>query len=671
MRSENIPSRDSLLPPSRDTIEDYDDETDFESDSESQSTISRLSPTQLPIQPLTTITKAQPHLWVSGLTSALLTTTHGLPQPDSQIWQAHVNEQVDIIRFKSRVSSSLPVLSSSDLWTSMKSTSLMEDVTTMRGADTVANGASVARLSAVAKDSANLWTPQQQKDGRTPVGRLSLDTSRSNIYSKCLWKPRRSSKVTIAWTTRSTIPTTISMMWAPKDTLEHVAIAGPSIKSKQWSGYQTTTSAPEAIIMIRKPRSNQKPLSQLESSQLWNGNNNLQADHHWISESSTRPKSPSVYSETSSGGSSPVSDVASIQSNSTKASSLWGSIKSVGTSAWWDSKIKKKHTPSSPNEKVALNDANFNAAPLIDASIVSHDISVRHPVFFTKSLLSTADDIHPSALGYAIQHEAQAEQASKPSLLWNNPEVAISAQASSGSMWSKGLVHKSVEPSYFSHSLQQRSRKTSWRSLELPTLQSTTFWQPIPLVEPARDWLSLKTPAHAQTWIPQKVEVDEERGLWIPSKQATLPTLPDIFAHLPREYRIKKAASFRPHLLPKLDSNELFKTRLAAKSATHWLSATSSTRRNGGPRTWVAASNASSQVRKESTGMWDPQSAPAISPPGLFSTQHIEPCARRRRDSAPATEISSTEMWRLDAAMPRSPVDWLVKRRASRVDFRY
>ena len=74
------------------------------------------------------------------------------------------------------------------------------------------------------------------------------------------------------------------------------------------------------------------------------------SEDHWISESSIRPTSPSVYSESSSGRSSPASETSSIsatslKSNSTKASSLWGSIKSVTTPAWWDKGSRKSPSP--------------------------------------------------------------------------------------------------------------------------------------------------------------------------------------------------------------------------------------------------------------------------------------------------------------------------------------
>ncbi|RYO75088.1 hypothetical protein DL764_010584 [Monosporascus ibericus] len=87
--------------------------------------------------------------------------------------------------------------------------------------------------------------------------------------------------------------------------------------------YRTTTADPAALQMIRRPRQLQGSLQELESNSLWENTGRVQAVLDWLSVSSTRPRSPSVYSVSSdSATSSPVSDAFSVKTNVTRASSV-------------------------------------------------------------------------------------------------------------------------------------------------------------------------------------------------------------------------------------------------------------------------------------------------------------------------------------------------------------
>jgi hypothetical protein len=71
--------------------------------------------------------------------------------------------------------------------------------------------------------------------------------------------------------------------------------------------------------------------------------------------------------------------------------------------------------------------------------------------------------------------------------------------------------------------------------------------------------------------------------------------------------------------------------------------------------------------------MWGSSPVPAVRSPGLFPNPHSEPWSRKKRDESAMMEIESREMWKRDTitAMPQSPNHWLLKRRASKVEFRY
>jgi hypothetical protein len=95
----------------------------------------------------------------------------------------------------------------------------------------------------------------------------------------------------------------------------------------------------------------------------------------------------------------------------------------------------------------------------------------------------------------------------------------------------------------------------------------------------------------------------------------------------------------------------LFVKDTTEPSLTHWLHKTST---NG------KASKQSAKVEKN-----DPASA------ALFINSHAEPWSRKRRGDASSNRIESAEMWRPSMGLPESPTNWLVDRRASRVEFRY
>lgn len=845
LKSEDVPSKNSLLPPPREVIEDYDDETDFESESEDQSPVSKVRPVQLPIQPLATVPKIE-----------------------------------------------------SQLRASPESMSPIEEVASLRRNVQAMNKTSASTFTVVAGKPSSLWTLQQPRVEIATIGLFTPDTTRPiirrtaanpaaydmvkasrsmmtqslNVSSQNLWIQNKSSKPIIEWISRSTSSSFAAKLWAPKLAAEPLVFSGLFIKSDLRLDYRTTSASPAAITLIRRPRTIQAPLSRLRSNELWNGRENLPIDHHWISESSTRPESPSVYSETSSGRSSPVSDASSIKSNSTKSSSLWSSIKSAGTPAWWDSKSKKKSAPSSPDKtisfpklpvrgppvtalppvresrvlaskdlweasalsikapvrkalkssasdtqlgiakkplrhqyrtvtafrsnwddalaeaiaagkpkttlirptataaeweaalsnavsaslsrlqrpkctpqiwKAALNEAlptmsvssnikfeshdasvrhpvffaktlASNARDIHPAalgyteaydvavrhpvfftrSFVSaandthpaatgyitrsevHDVAVRHPVFFTRSFVSTANDTHPAATGYITQPEARIVETVKSGMWTKSKGTKSYAKESSGSMWSKGTVYQRVELSHFIYTPEETMRKAVLRSNDLPILQSKTFWQPSERVSSVHNWLSDTTRSRSQTWAPRKTEISEQAVMWAPARKPASPNLPDLFASIPKGSRIKKSTPCRLAHLPRLESSELFTSTTSTEEAMHWLAATSirelkPVKRS---RTWTAPSSvlsASSLSSQESTKLWEARPAPAVHSPGIFSNPHSEPWSRKKRDEMAVEEMESQEMWKRDTAMPQSPNDWLIKKRSSRVEFRY
>ena len=149
-------------------------------------------------------------------------------------------------------------------------------------------------------------------------------------------------KMELLWT--CTVPT--------KPFAQSVGLTEPD--SRVWRAYL------ERCDSTTRPRPKIAAVAQLNpptTSRLWTSLAKGQPQHHWITESSVRPSSPSVNSVDSSTKSSPISetsDASSIASADTKASSILSS--GITVPAWWDRHGSKKTlTSPSSTESAKLN----------------------------------------------------------------------------------------------------------------------------------------------------------------------------------------------------------------------------------------------------------------------------------------------------------------------------
>ncbi|TVY14874.1 hypothetical protein LARI1_G007131, partial [Lachnellula arida] len=433
LKSRDVPSRDSLLPSSqtesRDIIEDYDDdsENEFDSDSEdqevgfdeSQTRGNIVSATKFPIQPLVPAPREVSQLWSSGLISDVPAKTIGLPQPEEAVWRSLISAEDDL-RSKTRVSETLPELVTSNLWTappsetsiltansmwSMRSTlesqasarkefmwqaSLEKTELSTLGLFNASNDQVMMRTTKAEPAAINMLRKPRSSAGHLPI-----------ISSRTLWSRSLSPKQQTEWTSkpatarRSSVKPTL--MWAPgtiKATESDMGLFDVSIAR---SDYRSTTLMPAAINITRKPRIIHAPLSKLATTKLWRAEDGSCPEHHWISESSIRPVSPSVYSSASSGESSP-SDTSSVKSTSTKASSIWSSIGSAAT--WWESKSRKKspHTPvddpKHPSKSSLRPTPNKATEVVMERARESNiPVPVKHLVRLRESRLLVSEDL--------------------------------------------------------------------------------------------------------------------------------------------------------------------------------------------------------------------------------------------------------------------------------------
>ena len=759
LNTKDVPSKNSLLPFGRaEIIEDYDEsESDSEENTSSKST-NKAPPMHLPIQPLS-VSREISQLWAKDVTSAFSAVEFGLPEPESSAWKALVASSDNVFRSKPRTSDTLPILATRDLWTVPEvEVNVVSSSPSMWTTNEIIEQSSSQVPTPGTNQPNPMWSPpaertENHKSGlftnpaegsviRTtqavPAAIKMLKTPRQTtkavpkILSQHMWTPVQNSESPTEWISKSSVPmsrrsvSSPSPLWTTPVKVATVTVFGLFDLSMPRSDFRLSSLAPAAVNMICKPRKSLSPLSELTSSGLWNGCNKLPIEQDWISVSSVRPESPSVYSTTSSGSSSPASDSSSVASNSTKASSLWSSIGNVtpgSVSTWWEGKKSaptslegeakrstkilrqqsfKQLAPLRESEVLASRDLWESTAPVLETPAkkfrkattitkplrhqyrsnaavradweealaqailagtpeksltrpfatlsdwesalaeavalgqpTKFDPTVMHPVFFIEPLVSSSIDIHPAAIGYVTKRPAYDASVLHPvffteSLVSNAKEVHPAAlghlankRSQARGMWTSAPSSPPSECMQLWSKNAGQARDASMHSeefsghtvrkaltikpLNLPVLSSSTFWQ-------------------------QPAQTAKQQRDWLTTAHA-------------------KRSSSRPAAVQRSRTNTLFVKDTTEPSLTHWLHKTSTTGK---------VSKQSAKVEKN-----DPASA------ALFINPRAEPWSRKRRGDASSNRIESAEMWRPSMGLPESPTNWLVDRRASRVEFRY
>ncbi|RDL42049.1 uncharacterized protein BP5553_02028 [Venustampulla echinocandica] len=402
LESTSTPSENSLVPqppkliPISEIIEDYDDESDTE-----DSTGEDLANSRTPIRPLVLATRSQ--LWTASSDVVFSAAATGLPQPEETIWKSLVASTEGAIRSKPHTSEILPVIASCELWAISEPQRSPSPSNTLmwESRDAVTQ----SHNSSPKSEKALLWRSQpKQEDRNNSTGLFNFSNDKSvvrttqaspaasevvrptrptngtlaSLASRNLWSANHSLVEEIDWISeysrrqKSSRVASSQAMWTPAKPVIELGVTVHELFSVSSSppSQRTTALAPAAIGMARNPRTISAPLSGLESDELWNGFKPVEPEHHWISESSISPNSPSLCSNPSSGESSPASDASSVKSTSSKASSLWGSISSTASSAvpWWSPKSKKL-APSQPPKDSSKQPSNIPVRQLPTKSV--------------------------------------------------------------------------------------------------------------------------------------------------------------------------------------------------------------------------------------------------------------------------------------------------------------
>ncbi|KAF7906292.1 hypothetical protein EAF00_000571 [Botryotinia globosa] len=432
LKTTDLPSKDSLLPPPKslqNIVDDYDDyetssETDFSSENEDYEEFNNEYHADYNEARNSTIIFSQEDIMnsedmvISNVASPLIVLDeqisqelfgfsgdssrplvedsllwdhtpspstkgfeYGLPQPTSDVWQSYIPSSQDTIRTKSQPSLSVPEISTRSLWNEEDSDISEEPESDLELCFEIQSPPTTIRSL--------MWTPPAASFEVPSYGLFSIVSNRQDFRTTTqapaatdIKKVQRANSSTLSvlssdklWSIEELVPRTgenwiltstikpaslkvaasRSFMWTPNPVVAGEIVEGLFQPRSSRTNYRTTELEPAALILTSKVRSVPGTLSNLASHKLWRQPCllHLKRDHDWISESSIRPVSPSIASETSSGRSSPdISDASSIASTSTKASSFFSfasvSLASVSMRRTLSAKKKEEVIPPSP-----------------------------------------------------------------------------------------------------------------------------------------------------------------------------------------------------------------------------------------------------------------------------------------------------------------------------------
>ena len=734
--SRDVSSMESFLPIATETRNTfvYDDGTRFEMEPEGQDTMIGMVAEfdgvihdpllQLPIRPLALTSNNRSKLWISSPTFSTYANC-GLPQPDSRTWEAYVAKSSIGVRSKPRPSESLPVLTTSSLWTHPHQENTIRTVSSMWSPTQAPKEPPYIATYISATPSTLLWTPKANGFGKHT-------SSQTSANSQTL-KNNDSKTLTTTATQRHSHESSAvrpPMLWAPIIASEDRRATIPSSMLVGATGNAIGNSFSASSTNSRKARANNAPLDQLMSAQLWSECKVLEAEHHWISESSVRPESPSIRSESSSGGSSPTSDTLSVKSSSTKASSIWGSLKSVQVSLSWNTKpvrallpttivdSKESSTPpvSPPVPRPLPSKRDSKVLAFRDlfeskASVPEDVPTQKQPVSNRTSLVHLAAGVYDnnSALieatsqgesriqdGHLTPQTLEADLGQDIALCRVSPNISYDAAIRHPVFFTTNLSSSIVDvhPAAIGYVQQQsvardescgaanhpsiapsvgESKARMWTDMPVRTESSANFeflWSKDLHLQKSNKFQNPreKTTPRSQMWNPpQKAEYLKNTFL----KTVTQHSCQDIFPHFEMA-PARKLPTSRQLPLPTVNSSQLFEPRaLSIDTSVHWLHSTSNMSRTPSPALmWEAPLNAI-MPEPETAGMWSPHTDITTPSPTLFSNPHTAPWMKKKRHSMSTKNITSSELWRLSTEIPGNPKHWLVDRRASRVQFRY
>ena len=373
LNSDDVPSRQSLFSPAG-IVGDYADELEeFDTSSEEDEAATRApqAPIRLPIPPLNFLPKPS-----SPSGNNIIEEDAVLD--DSEMFQQRMMEDSDeeiVIEMEDElVFEMVPSDKPTGMWT-LREPELNLPYTT--GMFSVANTPSAIRGTELSPQTVGfVRTPRASSSALPQLSSLDLWSGDKAITEDKMW-------MSAPAVTDARIAAPVHTMWTiPSPEVEETINNGLfTIPTKSLTKRETTME-PATVGVFYKPRVYQSSLPVLVSTGLWNAAQRFPSEHHWITESSISPPSPSMYSPSPLTGTTSASsdrssydlfDAASVKTTSTKASSVWASMSSM-IPTWREPLSSRKHTSPtlpvpdfrksalSPSDALAARAAELNAS---------------------------------------------------------------------------------------------------------------------------------------------------------------------------------------------------------------------------------------------------------------------------------------------------------------------
>jgi len=468
LKSDSVPSKLSLLPPRHPNpvVDDYMNDIPSDDDSGSssrQSIVIGLEEERAPSE------KPRDSVLWNGPSSAQ-TADHGkgLPHPDDKTWEAY-GGNVETARAKPRMAAEAASIESDSLWA--PGSDKHEDASSSSAPMWAAKGTPAKESNkAQGQVAGNLWSaPATSEEPAESQGMFKLSPNRSeyrtttkepaaqnmtrtprpstsqpldNLTSTAMWSKTSGHKARFQQLSHG--------LWDHPASPEHTETEGMFIVDRSRSAYRTTAKEPAAKDMQRKPRpTEQKPLDNLESTNLWAAETTTSAERNWIT------------GKSASGRSIPVRHQYR---------------RTVAYRVDWEAALLEA-IQASFRRKTAT-EAEWAAALEEAIELGSFNAATRHPVFAASTMGSTpVQDSHPAATGYGTTSTAAAAAAATvaPVATFSDPE--------------SDMIRAQIE------ALEQERLFAQQAAQEV--ISRLSMYQPAPAKEPVKEEPPVPAPAPA------------------------------------------------------------------------------------------------------------------------------------------------------------------------------
>ncbi|KAH8904441.1 hypothetical protein BR93DRAFT_970966 [Coniochaeta sp. PMI_546] len=395
LKTDGLPSKDSLFPPplASSVVDDY--MNDIPSDDEGESPAGEDSI----VIGLSDEQARESVLWQGGpKTPGRGEHGAGLPHPDEGTWMKYgaAGAGPEVRRVKTRAVE-VSVIESDSLWTPETKEADVRPSWTAGGKPT-----KIPRPSEVKNVRKNrkyhtlggLWKqPAVKTDSGATQGLFKVDATRSDYRTTSAEpaarimdrKPRPAEHKPLdrlvslnMWTKSQNHKARFQQMshgmWSPPRHSQSSESRGLFTVGRSRADYRTTSQQPAAMAMARKAhRSEHKPLEQLTSTSLWSAKPPQQRERNWIT---ANPQGQ--------------------HRRPTASKSEWTAALNAAIAASYPS----HRNASAQDWSAALDSALSLSYPS------SFDPSVRHPVFAASSLSAASEHFHPAATGYTYDVSA-------------------------------------------------------------------------------------------------------------------------------------------------------------------------------------------------------------------------------------------------------------------------